>query len=348
LASALKLKPSYFLDDPICEVEWLAYRRHSTLTKSSMAQIQAFAEQRADAQLKLAAILCHDGKSRFPPRVPVSDESDAEEVARSIRVQWKLGNSPIESLTGTAEEHGVIVIRWNQASRFDGLCGFANTSIPVAVVSSAASDDRKRMNLAHELGHLAMRCPEGMTRKEEDKLAFRFGAAFLVPAEGARGELGHPRHLDFRHLGLLKEKWGLSMQAWIRRALDLHIISEPEYGRLNMEFRKCGWHREEPYQFKGTEEPLKMRLMTLRALAEGTISEEKAIEYCPECAQDLRSGNESAEAPITMTRLARLPLEERHRSLERMMEQADEREGVDKSLEDWSILDIECWGGDDE
>jgi hypothetical protein len=49
-----------------------------------------------------------------------------------------------------------------------------------------------------------------------------------------------------------------------------------------------------------------------------------------------------------MTRLARLPLEERHRSLERMMEQADEREGVDKSLEDWSILDIECWGGDDE
>jgi hypothetical protein len=35
-------------------------------------------------------------------------------------------------------------------------------------------------------------------------------------------ELGeHPRSLSFQELGILKRKHGLSMQAWMRRALDL-------------------------------------------------------------------------------------------------------------------------------
>ncbi|PXF55416.1 MAG: hypothetical protein C4B58_15095 [Deltaproteobacteria bacterium] len=63
--------------------------------------------------------------------------------------------------------------------------------------------------------------------KEQESLANRFAAAFIVPPAVARQELGeHRRSLSFQELGILKRKHGLSMQAWMRRAFDLGIINE--------------------------------------------------------------------------------------------------------------------------
>ena len=73
-------------------------------------------------------------------------------------------------------------------------------------------------SLAHELGHLVMDC-RGVKSKEEEKLAHRFAAAFIVPAAVARRELGpRRRSLNLAELALLKGKHGLSMQGWARRA----------------------------------------------------------------------------------------------------------------------------------
>ena len=78
-------------------------------------------------------------------------------------------------------------------------------------------------------------------------MAHRFAAALLVPADAARQELGEKRrHLAFTELGVLKEKYGLSMQAWIRRAKDLEIISESVYKSLCIQFSSKGWRKREP------------------------------------------------------------------------------------------------------
>jgi Zn-dependent peptidase ImmA (M78 family) len=136
--------------------------------------------------------------------------------------------------------------------------------------------DRERMNLAHELGHLVM-------GTDDDKLAFRFAGAFLVPAEVAFFELGKRRRtLSFRELYLLKQKYGLSMQGWVYRAKDLRIVSESAAANLFRQFRVQGYHRQEPGEQFPVERPKRLARLVLRALAEELISDARATELLGE------------------------------------------------------------------
>ena len=117
---------------------------------------------------------------------------------------------------------------------FEGLSGRINNEIPLIITIGHNSIDRKRMSIAHELGHLVLES-DGL---DEEKAAFRFAAAFLAPSECIRSTLGVKRkRIDIRELQLLKEEFGISIQALIRRCFDLKIITESEYKRLNIFIR---------------------------------------------------------------------------------------------------------------
>ncbi len=119
----------------------------------------------------------------------------------------------------------------------------------------ASPDDRRRYNLAHELGHLLMRC-EDVSSKEEEKLANRFASALLVPASVAKHELGKKRkRIDLNELAILKLKYGFSMQGWVRRAFDLEIIDAGQYKTLCVMFSRNHWKKIEPTKFVGNEAP---------------------------------------------------------------------------------------------
>jgi Zn-dependent peptidase ImmA (M78 family) len=204
---------------------------------------------------------------------------------------------------------GFIVEYPEQGIPFDGLSGHAEGR-PVVVVNGESSVDRYRYNVAHELGHLLMFCPD-LTPKEEEALAHRFAAALLVPAEVAKWELGEKRrHLTFPELGVLKEKYGLSMQAWVRRARDLEIISEGLYKSLCIEFSSKGWRKHEPYGYSGHEKkPKRLVQMALRAVAEGIITREEADRICANCGVDPMAAVEKATSdtwsPTELLRLRR-------------------------------------------
>ncbi|MCC6285144.1 MAG: ImmA/IrrE family metallo-endopeptidase [Phycisphaerales bacterium] len=205
-----------------------------------------------------------------------------------------------------------------QEDLFDGLSGWADDSTPVVVVSSSVSDDRRRFSLAHELGHLFMDVGK-VDAKTEERLAHRFAAAFLVPASTARRELGEKRrHLDFRELAMLKLKHGLSMAAWIFRASDLAIIDEPHARTLFAELSAKGWRKEEPVKFVGREQPLRLRQLTVRSLAEGLLTRTQAERICPSALQDLTEERPSVPSSMDARTLMKLPKAER----ERLMEQA--------------------------
>ncbi|EPX60941.1 hypothetical protein D187_001593 [Cystobacter fuscus DSM 2262] len=87
-------------------------------------------------------------------------------------------------------------------------------------------------------------------------------------------------------LMLLKKKYGLSMQAWAHRARDLGIIGDAAYKRLWEQFDANGWREQEPVAFIGSEEPVRLKLLTLRALAEGVITPIRAEELCSGCTGD--------------------------------------------------------------
>lgn len=344
LAQALEVKPSYFLAETQTQIEWLAFRKHAALGERQQLRAQAVAERIAEGQLWLQTALYPDTQPQTLRRV-ASTLEEVDAAALELRVVWGLGDAPIESVTQAAEDHGCIVVGWQAApDGFDGLSGWAQTGderAPVAIVNLGVPDDRRRFNLAHELGHLTL-IVNGADDKTQERFAHRFASTFLVPPAAAKRELGmRRRRLALDELGLLKTKYGLSMQAWARRARDVGIIEESYYTAWCKDFSSHGWRKDEPYSFEGQEEPQRLRQMTLRALAEGVITEERARELCPEVVTSQPTPKPLGQR-YTARELMRLPREERNRILAEAAREAEEEYHTSKDL-----TDFEAFGEDD-
>lgn len=318
LAKALGVDSRFFLEDHGVRVEWLAFRKATTLSAKSQERIKGVAESLIGAFLSLQTSLEPDRVAKALPREKVRTFDEAEDAATKLRKLWRLGESPIESVALAIEDNGGVVVEIDgDGDLFDGLSGRANNSAPVIVISAALSDDRRRFSLAHELAHLVMDVGS-IEEQQEEKLAHRFAAAFIVPATTARRELGERRrHLDLRELAALKQKHGLSMQAWIYRAADLGIIEEAHLRTLFAEMTRLGWRRTEPVAFEGRERPMRLRQLTVRALAEGILSRTQAERLVPGVTSSVVSSTTTPPQKLDARSLLRLPKDERERIMER-------------------------------
>jgi Zn-dependent peptidase ImmA (M78 family)/DNA-binding XRE family transcriptional regulator len=340
LAGILNQKAVFFFEEDEPHIEWMAYRKHKSLPKRFQKRIQAFASIRVEWYFRLWSLLKQDLMPTLPKPVPVNDFEKAEKLASSLRKEWELGNSPIGSISQLVEDHGVAIFEWNSSNGFDGLSAIVNDSYPVIVVCMLVSTDRIRFNICHELGHLLMDC-SSVEPDEEEKIAHRFASAFLIPRDTMLHELGAKRrHLTLNELALLKEKYGISMQALIRRAYDLDIISKYHYKGLNITFVKRGWKRNEPVDYKGHESPYRFSQMFARAVAEGIVSREKAMRIYPKITKILDLTVEKEE-PSAIRQLMRLPIEERRKILESTDAKAIAFLNKDTELKDFEVLDGE-------
>jgi Zn-dependent peptidase ImmA (M78 family) len=210
LAKALEIKPEYFFRPARISVELsqAAYRKNSRLGKKKQASIQEKVREYVERFL--------DAESLFPPeRFPdyplkplvaqIKSLHQVEELAERLRDEWELGTDPIDNLVQLLEDRNIIVVQVAHEDHFDGLSCWANQSKPVAVIKDGVPGDRQRSSLAHELGHLLIHS----TQIDEEKAAFRFAAAFLVPRKTAFYELGQRRqNLSLNELHQLKMKFG--------------------------------------------------------------------------------------------------------------------------------------------
>lgn len=317
LARALGVDSAFFLEDRTAKVKWLAFRKATALSAKSQDRIKAACEALACVFVELQSSLEPSRKFSELVRTPVRSFDDAERAAETLREHWKLGESPIDSVASAIEDNGGLVVEIDgEGDLFDGLSGWVNDRIPVIAISASLSDDRRRFSLSHELGHLVMEL-DSVDESAEEKLAHRFAAAFLVPASTARRELGERRrHLDLRELAVLKEKHGLSMQAWIYRAADLGIIEHAHLRTLFAEMTRLGWRRVEPVDFVGQERATRLRQLTVRAYAEGVLSATQAERIIP----GVTSDRVSPVPPATTCdarALLRMSREDRDRVMER-------------------------------
>lgn len=298
-------------------IRWLAFRKLSTLPTREAERVKSLVLGPVEAQVWLQEKLEPGSRPRMPKPVSVTNFEGAESAAALVRERWGLDDHFVESVTGSVEENGgIVVFCESEAPGFHGLSGWANEKIPVVISRSGAADDRRRFNLAHELGHLVMTCARS-TAAEEEKLAHRFAAAFIVSASVARRELGaRRRRISLDELALLKRKYGLSMQAWAYRAADLGIIERRHLSGIFTTMSARGWRKSEPVEFKGHEEPSRLRQLALRALAEGVVTRDRAAQLCPGATTELTAGSGiSGPQPPTARELLRLPPQERNRIL---------------------------------
>ncbi len=303
-SSELDVLTTYFSHQPAMAVKWKSFRRHSTLGKRQQEAIKGQAADLAELHVELFTTLYPHRAPALPSALPVETFSDAEMVANDLRDVWELDCRPLDNLVQTFEDRGIVVISWDKSDQFDGLSGWCG-DFPVTVINSARSADRTRFNLGHEIGHLLMDTSSASPKLEE-KLAHRFAAALLVPEQQARDELGSQRdHIDWVELRMLKRKYGLSMAAWLTRARDLNIITENRYQAMYKEFSWRGWSKEEPEMYHGDEEPIQLRQMASRAVAEGLISPDRVTRVDPdllatEAAEEQPSEYPDAEALLEM------------------------------------------------
>lgn len=308
----LAVKPAHLVRSPAVTVDWLNFRKHSRLSQRDQNQIKAWASTIVEKQIALQQLLFPHIRTGFPKPRPCTSHEDAEEAAETLRRKWGLADIPIESVTEALEDRGGVVVEYpRHVRRFDGLCGWADR-FPVIVVSANVPDDRQRLSLAHELGHLVMDCSR-VSPSIEEHLVFRFAAAFIVPAAVAWRELGTKRKsLLPQELALLKRKHGLSMQGWIRRARDLEIITQGHYETLFRRFSALGWRTTEPVAYEGHERATRLKQLVLRALAEGIITPSRASEIVPGIHDEMTI---DAQGKVPPTELLKLPRKERRRRL---------------------------------
>ncbi len=282
LAKALGVRVSFLLSEAPARVHWRGFRKHASLPVGEMERLTARAEKRLEDEFSLRELFGIGATHDVPVDSGMPDIDGADAAAEHLRDAWALGDGPIDGLIETVEEHGAIVISWSEDDdRFDGLSGITDDGRPVIVVNAMRAADRIRFDVAHELGHLVMR--PLMEERENETLAHRFAAAFLVPKEAVLRELGsHRSALSFPELGLLKQRWGLSMQAWVRRAFDVDVIDRREYQAANIEFRSRHWHRVEPFSFDRIEEPVLLRRLLWRAITERVLTSQQARTVMPE------------------------------------------------------------------
>ena len=275
IARALGVSVDYFFRPKTIAVQLQAYRKHSTLGIKEQGAIQMRIQEWLERYLEVESFFEEEKHLDVLPHYVVKTVNEVEKATQELRMTWSLGLDPIENLTQLLEDRGIKVGRVDGFKHFDA-CTFMAGQTPVIVTKADQPGDRQRFNLGHELGHLVLEVSENL---DAEKISHRFVGAFLAPEPAVRFELGNKRtSLDINELNLLKQKYGLSMQAWIFRARDLEIITPQAAERLHKRFRANNWHHEEPGKAYPSEIPRRMEQLVYRALVEDLISRSKAQE----------------------------------------------------------------------
>lgn len=276
LAETLKVTPSFFFETATVQLGEINFRKQSSLTQTEIELIKEKTKDKVQRYIETERLLSISKQFHNPiSRRQVKAAERAEEMAEIVRSEWGLGTNPIPNVIEMLEENEVKVIEIDAPDKFDGLSTYVDDGIPVAVVNDSFTTERKRFTALHELGHLMMNI-KITAEKEKENACHRFAGALLFPAVEVRKTLGNQRtNISMGELVTIKEEYGISAQAAMRRALDLHIISPLVYKQFFMKL--SGNKKEEGLgSYKGMEKSYRLLQMVFRLTSEAVVSLEKA------------------------------------------------------------------------
>ena len=195
-------------------------------------------------------------------QIPVIDlkefRSDAELVARDIRIRWHIPPGPIDNLTKTLEDAGIIIVRSDFGTdRVDAISLYEprDELPPIVLINNTIPNDRYRYALAHETAHILMHHHLPMPDQNVEDQANAFASELLMPRKEIRGFLNRP---TLAKLANLKPYWKVSIQALLMRAAQLKVINERQKRYLWAQISGSGYRINEPFPLP-PEEPALVR-----------------------------------------------------------------------------------------
>ena len=289
LARALEVTIEYLLSEQVEELENMEFRKASGTSAKDRALVSAQVIDQMQRYLNIEDILDLDRSSNFVSQSNsrlLHNESEAEALAEELRKEWNLGIDPIPNMSSLLEDRGIKVVMIDLPEKVSGLtCRAVRQSnrkdVTVIVVNQRMTLERRRLTLAHELGHQLIH--EDSEIKHE-KAANIFAQAFLVPRAHLVEETGQGRKaIPYPEFVQLKHMYRVSAVALLMRLRQTNVISQSQ---LEHAFRTYAspWRSREPDPLEqpGNESqqelPQRFERLCYRALAEDLISIRKAIE----------------------------------------------------------------------
>lgn len=176
------------------------------------------------------------------PYLDLDEIGSPERAAQLLRAQWAMPIGPVRQLYRWVEAAGVFAIERDlSTARVDGLSQVID-GVAVMLINERFPTDRKRMTIAHELGHIILHSGRYLPDDPEEE-ANRFAAEFLMPEAAIAPFLDN---LDLPALKALKLEWGTSMQACLERAFSLGKMSGEQRTKFYKTLNRRGWKVLEP------------------------------------------------------------------------------------------------------
>ncbi len=286
LSEVLNVTVDFFFSDPSVKVQLteVDFRRYTS--KLSVTEENAIKEKAKDLlerYLELESLInLKEEIPYFSYPSTIKNVVDAEYAAKKLRKDWNLGYDPIPDVVKMLEDKGYKVIEIDAPESFDGFKAKTNGKKVIVLKKDPEQSNtvRKRLTALHELAHHSIKFQEGISLKEEEKLCSVFAGAVLYPEEMVRRDL-HKERFNFytTELQIIKERWGISFPAIFSRALNLGIINESVYRRLNIGYRSRMLHKNEPGKYLSMEKPVRFEQMIFFALGKEMISVNEAAFY---------------------------------------------------------------------
>ena len=291
LGRALNVSLDFLMGGQVEALEAVEFRKDSRTSAKDRARAEVLVTERLENYLAIEAILDIE-----PPVDPfdglrtdrIGSFDEIERQANDLRERWDLGLDPIPGMTGLLESKAIKVIEADLPDRFDGMACTVKLvrdqpDTEVVVVSRQTNIERRRFTLAHELAHrviLGVASP-ALTL---DKAMHRFAAAFLVPAEHLRGQVGGDRRgFTYGEIVRLKHVYGIAASAMLLRLRDVGVLS-PQY--VSRAFRTYArtWRKDEPDPIAENEglgafeKPQRFESLVWRGLGEQLFSPFRGAE----------------------------------------------------------------------
>jgi len=276
LAFALGVKPEYFYRHSKIELSGMQFRKRSKLPVKIIESLKQRTIDFLERYIELKNILgLH--KKFINPLTDLSIESlkDVENASLKLRKKWKLGLAPITNLLELLEENGIKIYEVQNIKDFDGLTASVG-DIHAIVINKDLPPDRIRFTAAHELVHILCEFPKD---SQKEKLCHTFAGAFLLPKVVLERELMKKREqITLWELEEIKQSYGISIQAIVKRANTLGIISDFYYRNFQAMLNQKGWKKKEPVEYKGKEEAIRFKQLLHYAVSEEIITLSRGAE----------------------------------------------------------------------
>lgn len=219
---------------------------HMRRQKSTRVSLWKRAEAKLNMYRMHLAMLTARAPLHATNHVPAYDYAftSPAEAAQHTRTLWQVPLGPVRSMTALLESAGVVIVETDlETPRIDGLSQWSAEN-PVILLNTSLAPSRRRLTLAHELGHLVLH-GDGYVDDDIDveAQANQFAAEFLMPEIEVRP---HLRNASTGKLFDLKREWGVSIQALFERASHFGLVTKEQRTAFYRQLNSRGWRTAEP------------------------------------------------------------------------------------------------------